>query len=186
MEYYIKKGGHVDLKRIYPMLEFDFQSYELMPRVVLHKALWDKAAELLLLKDEDGLEHGYAVVLTSCPFGYVLCAWLGVYPTDRQSGLAGELMRLLIEYYADKQGIIIEVTERPDSEWLRKFYEKYAFEDTGIPYALSGRPYTLMLRPLRSDKKLTLPLAKVVMEDLYGSAIGAYLTGRFIEVGEKL
>ena len=60
--YEIKRGGHADMKRIYPMMEHDFHEWERPSLADCHLGLI-RGAELLLLKDESGLEAGYAYML---------------------------------------------------------------------------------------------------------------------------
>ena len=55
--YEIKRGGHADMKRIYPMMEFDFKDWE-RPSLADCQIGMIRGAELLLLKDEAGLEAG--------------------------------------------------------------------------------------------------------------------------------
>ena len=78
--YEIKRGGHADMKRIYPMMEYDFKDWERPSLVECQMALL-KGAELLLLKDENGFECGYALMLRDRAHRYALLGWLGVFLT---------------------------------------------------------------------------------------------------------
>ena len=51
MDYKVIRGGHRDLRRVYPMLEFDFKAWELPPELAFQRAMVKGGAELLLLKD---------------------------------------------------------------------------------------------------------------------------------------
>ena len=68
--------------------------------------------ELLIAYDEDsGMDAGYALVATKNLYGYVLLKYLAVMPWCRGQGLGIQIMRLINKRYADKQGIIAELTE---------------------------------------------------------------------------
>ena len=83
--YHIERGGHADMKRIYPMMEFDFHDWERPTHLECQRALL-RGAELLLLKDAQNAECGYAFMLKNNLTGYVLLGWLGVYPHVRGGG----------------------------------------------------------------------------------------------------
>ena len=70
-DYRIERGGHEDLHRVYPMMCYDFESWERPTEAEFHAAML-KGAELLLLKDGEGRECGYALMLKSRGAGYVL------------------------------------------------------------------------------------------------------------------
>ena len=111
MNYNIIRGGHEDLNRIYPMMTFDFESWELPKESEFHAAML-KGAELLLLKDGTGLECGYAMMLKSRGDNYVLLGWLGVYPNVRGNGIGGKFLSCLREYYSALGGILLVVLPR--------------------------------------------------------------------------
>lgn len=129
MDYEIKKGGHKDLRRIYPMLEFDFPAQALVGQPGLHRALMRGAAELLLLKDENGLERGYAVVFRQSLYGYVQLAYAGVYPTFRGQGAGSRFMALLRERYKGSRGILLMAPYREAAarERLGEFLARQGF-----------------------------------------------------------
>ena len=59
--YHLERGGHADMKRIYPMMEFDFHDWERPKHLECQRALL-RGAELLLLKNAQNAECGYAPV----------------------------------------------------------------------------------------------------------------------------
>ena len=61
----IKKGGHRDLERYFTLIEMDFDSEELLPKIAIHKGMMNGSLELLIAYDEDsGMDAGYALVAT--------------------------------------------------------------------------------------------------------------------------
>ena len=59
----IKKGGHRDLERYFTLIEMDFDSEELLPKIAIHKGMMNGSLELLIAYDEDsGMDAGYALV----------------------------------------------------------------------------------------------------------------------------
>ncbi|MFR3289138.1 MAG: hypothetical protein ACLTSG_01980 [Lachnospiraceae bacterium] len=139
--YEIKRGGHADMKRIYPMLEHDFHEWERPSLADCHLGLI-RGAELLLLKDESGLEAGYAYMLRDAARRYALLGWLAVYPTIRGAGTGAQFLELIKARYARYECVFIEVTEYPELEKARRlagFYKRHGWCETGIPYAIGGR-----------------------------------------------
>ena len=130
--YEIKRGGHADMKRIYPMMEFDFKDWE-RPSLADCQIGMIRGAELLLLKDEAGLEAGYAYMLRDAARRYALLGWLSVYPTVRGNGVGGEFLELIKAWYERYECVFIEVTEYPELEKARKladFYRRHGWKDS--------------------------------------------------------
>lgn len=183
MEFNLVKGGHADLKRIFPAMGVDFARYELPPRLVLHAALLQKRAELLLLKDEERMEYGYAYCMVDGS-GCVLPSWLAVYPTLRGKGAGEALLAQMTERYADKECVIIEVAEgKPESGRLREFYKKAGYEITDVPYALGGHPYTLMCRQPHGGAKLNAYSAGLIIRRLYMAFGPLANVDRYVKIG---
>ncbi len=168
--YEIKRGGHADMKRIYPMMEFDFKDWE-RPSIFECQLALLKGAELLLLKDENGVEAGYALMLRDRARRYALLGWLSVYPTVRGGGIGAQFLEMIKERYARYECTFIEVTEYPELEKARKlvaFYKRHGWEETGVPYAIGGRE-TLLLHLGQPPQRADL---KGVIEAVYGSMYG--------------
>ena len=145
--YEIKRGGHADMKRVYPMFEFDFKDWE-RPSLVSCQLGLIKGAELLLLKDEAGLEAGYAYMLRDRAQRFALLGWLGVYPTVRGGGIGAQFVELIKERYARYECVFIEVTQYPELEKARRlagFYKRHGWQETPVGrYEIGGEP-TLLL-----------------------------------------
>ena len=166
--YHIERGGHADMKRIYPMMEFDFHDWERPSHLELQLAM-TRGAELLLLKDAHNVECGYAVMLRSKLTGYVLLGWLGVYPHVRGNGIGGQFLTLIREHYEDWQGILLEVTEYPELEKARKlhaFYQRNGYGDVACRYVLSGRDTALMYMPIKGAGDIS-SVARSVVRSVY-------------------
>ena len=76
--YHLERGGHADMKRIYPMMEFDFHDWERPKHLECQRALL-RGAELLLLKYAQNAECGYALMLKNNMTGYALLGWLHAF-----------------------------------------------------------------------------------------------------------
>lgn len=168
MKHVIKKGGHKDLYRIYPMMEFDFPPAELVGQPYLHCAFLKGAADLLLLKDENGLETGYAVVYKKSLYGYVLLAYLSIYPIFRENGAGTRFLELIRERYAGAQGIFLEVTQGDPAAATRRYalYASMGYADVSCDYAVGGTDTTLMCLRLKG-KADPAPAAPRIIRDLY-------------------
>ena len=113
----IRKGGHRDLERYYGLMEIDFDSEELLGKLAIHRAISRGEQELLIVyDDETNLEVAYALCGVKSLYGYVLLKYMAVFPWYRGKGLGIQTMRLLNKRYADRQGIIAELTEFDDPE----------------------------------------------------------------------
>lgn len=169
MEFKIKRGGHADFARIWPMVEFDFRGEGLIEQRYLQRGMLNLSAELLLLKDLDGVELGYAYVQKRSLYGYVLLAYLAVYPTFRGAGAGTRFLELIKEYYADRQGIFLEVFGDVDEGAPRRrhaLYEGLGWRDVHCDYKLLGTPSKLMLLPIKGPEDVTQKV-RLIIRELY-------------------
>ena len=108
----LRKAGHKELKKYYPLMEMDFDSEELLNRLQMHKELMSGNLEMLILEDDQShMDLAYMVVAPKSIYGYVLLKYFAVLPWYKESGVGIEAMRALHRKYADKQGIIAEITD---------------------------------------------------------------------------
>lgn len=181
--FHIDRGGHADMKRVYPMMEFDFHDWERPTRAECQLALL-RGAELLLLRDAHGVEYGYALMLKNSLTGYVLLGWLAVYPHARGGGIGGEFLSLIRERYAGWQGLLLEVTEYPELEKARKlhaFYSRNGYADVACRYSLSGRGTALMYLPLQGPADISA-VVKSVVRGVYECMYSEAALGRIVTI----
>ena len=181
--YHIERGGHADMKRVYPMMTFDFHKWELPGHLEFQRAML-RGCELLLLKDAQNIECGYAVMLRHRLGGYALLGWLGVYPHVRGNGVGGEFLSLIREYYAGWNGIILEVTEYPELEKavkLHNFYLRNGYSDINCRYKLAGRDCALMYLPIDGPKDIS-PIIGTVMRGVYACLVSEPALWRYISI----
>ena len=168
----IRKGGHKDLERYYPAMEMDFDSEELISKLLLHKAMMSGEAELMVFfDDESNLELGYALVLIKNLYNYVLLKYFAILPWYRDKGVGVAAMRLLNKRYADKQGILAEITEFDDPEVdhikkLYKFFARFGYIEVPCDYKIGGVKANLMAKPIKGSALLA-PVAHRVIIDFY-------------------
>ncbi len=168
----IRKGGHKDLERYYPAMEMDFDSEELISKLLLHKAMMSGEAELMVFfDDESNLELGYALVLVKNLYNYVLLKYFAILPWYRDKGVGVAAMRLLNKRYADKQGILAEITEFDDPEVdhikkLYKFFARFGYIEVPCDYKIGGVKANLMAKPIKGSALLA-PVAHRVIIDFY-------------------
>ena len=182
-DYRIERGGHEDLHRVYPMMSYDFESWERPTEGEFHAAML-KGAELLLLKNGEGCECGYAMMLKSRGAEYVLLGWLGVYPTVRGHGVGGVFLSLLSEHCAALGGILLEVTKYPELEKARKlhaFYSRNGYADVACRYRLSGRGTALMYLPLQGPADISA-VVKSVVRGVYECMYSEAALGRIVTI----
>lgn len=172
----IRKGGHVDLERVYSAMEIDFDAKELLGKWSIHRAMSAGEQELLLFVDEEsGLEFGYALVMCRGLYGYVLLKYFGIFPWYRGKGQGVEAMRLLNRRYADRQGILAELTafEDENGDYLRKlrrFFARFGYVLVPSDYRLGGAPVELMVKPMQGSKDIA-PIAHRMIRDFYSRCL---------------
>ena len=183
----IRKGGHRDLERYYSVFDLDFDKKELLPKLGLHRAISKGDAELLIVYDEESnLELAYALTLCRGLYGYVLLKYFGVLPWYREKGLGVQAMRLLNKRYAEKQGILAELTvfDPEDTETLRKlrkFFGRFGYEKLERSYRLGGAEADLMVKPIKGTAEIA-PVAHRILRDLYGRAIGPAALEKMVDI----
>ena len=123
----IRKGGHSDLSHIYSAFDMDFDKRELLPKLAIHKGLLHGDLELLLFEeDQTRMTLGYALVFPRGVYGYALLKYFGILPWYREKGVGVQAMRLLHKHYADKQGILAELTVFDYAAYKEKQYDLLA------------------------------------------------------------
>lgn len=183
----LRKGGHRDLERYYGLMEVDFDSEELIGRLALHRALSRGEAELLIAyDDETKLEGAYALAACRGLYGYVLLKYLAVFPWYRGRGLGVETMRLIHKRYAEKQGVIAELTEfdDPEPDHLKKlfrFFGRFGYEEIKSDYRISGTPAHVLVKSIRGEGEDITPVYHRVLADYYGRILTPSAMARMID-----
>ena len=174
----IKKAGHRELERYYSLLRMDFDEKELLPRLAIHRAMWKGDQEFLLFCDsETGMIQGYALVMCRSAYDYVLLKYFAITPWFRENGLGIEAMRLLNRRYADRQGILAELTVFQDQDdqylrKLRKFFARFGYVLVNCEYRLGGAPADLMCKPMKNKADVS-PVAHRLIRDFYSRCLSA-------------
>ncbi len=183
----LRKGGHVDLEHWYSAMEIDFDRKELLDKWSIHKALSAGDQELLVFtEDESGVDFGYALVMCRGLYGYVLLKYLAVFPWYRGKGLGLEAMRMLNRRYADKQGILAELTVFGDEDGstlrkLRKFFSRFGYQALESDYRIGGSEVELMVKPIRGSADLR-PVVHRMIRDFYSRCLRPSAYDRMIDV----
>ena len=184
----LRKGGHRDLERYYGLMEVDFDSEELIGKLALHRAISKGEAELLIAyDDETKLEGAYALVLCRGLYGYVLLKYMAVFPWYRGKGLGVETMRLIHKRYADRQGVIAELTEFDDPEpehlkKLQKFFKRFGYEEIASDYRISGTAAHVLVKPIRGEGEDITPVYHRVIADFYSRVLTPGAMARMIDL----
>ena len=172
----MRKGGHVELEKYYPLMEMDFDSEELMPRLSLHRAIMNGTAELLIVYEkESGLDVAYALAIVKNLYGYALLKYMGVLPWYRGRGMGVETMRFINRRYVDKQGLIAEITEFPDEDKdrvkkLKKFFARFGYVEIDSDCRIAGVKSNIMVKPLKCGEDIS-SLIHRILPDFYGRCL---------------
>ena len=172
----LRSGGHRDLERLYSAMEMDFDKRELLPKLAIHKAMMQGNQELLVFYDDQSeITVGYALVMVRGVYGYVLLKYFGILQWFREQGLGVQAMRLVNKRYAEKQGILAELTVFDDAEGdylrkLRKFFARFGYVDVESDYRLGGAKVDLMAKPLKGSADIA-PVAHRMIRDFYSRCL---------------
>lgn len=183
----LRKGGHKDLERYYPLMEADFDSEELIGKLQLHRGMMNGKIDFLIMIDEETrIELAYAIVFTRGIYGYMLLKYFAVLPWYRGKGVGIDAMRLINRYYSEKQGIIAEITDFPDDDVnrqrnLKKFFTRFGYEETESDYRISGTDAHLYVKPLKCSENIA-PIAHRIIRDIYSGVLTAAGMSRMIDI----
>ena len=184
----LRKGGHRDLERYYGLMEVDFDSEELIGKLAIHRAISKGDMELLIAcDDETKLEGAYALVACRGLYGYVLLKYMAVFPWYRGKGLGVETMRLIHKRYADRQGVIAELTEfdDPEPEHLKKlfrFFGRFGYEEIASDYRISSATAHVLVKPIRGEGEDITPVYHRVIADFYNRVLTPAAMARMIDL----
>ena len=183
----VRKGGHVELERYYSAMEIDFDEKELLGKWSIHRAMSAGDQELLIFSDGDtGMDMGYALVMCRGLYGYVLLKYFGILPWFRGKGLGVEAMRLINKRYADRQGLLAELTTFEDEKGeylrkLRKFFARFGYVKMESDYRIGGSPVELMVKPLQGPWDVA-PIAHRMIRDFYSRCLRFSSYERMIDI----
>lgn len=183
----LRTGGHRELERLYSAFELDFDRRELLPKISIHKAMMAGDQELLVFYDEEsGITAGYALVMLRGVYGYVLLKYFGILQWFREQGLGIQAMRLINKRYADRQGILAELTVFDDADGdylrkLRKFFTRFGYQDVRSDYRLGGAPVDLMVKPIRGTAEIA-PVAHRMIADFYSRCLRPVSFAKMVDI----
>ena len=183
----IRKGGHRDLEKYYGLMEIDFDSDELLGKLAIHRAISKGEQELLVVyEEESGLEVAYALMCHRGLYGYVLMKYMAVVPWLRGRGLGIETMRLINRRYADRQGIVAELTEFADPEpdhlkKLMKFFSRFGYNEIESDYRISGTTAHVFVKPIKGEWDIR-PVYHRILADFYSRCLTPAAMSRMLDL----
>ena len=180
--------GHRELEHVYSLFELDFDKKELLPRLGIHRAMLRGDMELLAVTEEESrIDAAYLLVGCRGLYGYVWLKYLDVIPFYRDRGLGVEAMRLLHRRYADRQGIVTEITDFSEGEQgevlrrQRKFFARFGYEELASDLTLGGVKDHVLVKPIRGSAEIS-PILHRVMLDFYSRVLSPFALERMIEI----
>lgn len=183
----IRKCGHKELERYYQLFEMDFDSQEILPKIAVHKALMNGSFELIAVYDEETkMDLAFALVGCKSLYGYVLLKYLSVMPWCRDQGIGIEAMRLINKRYADRQGILAELTEYPEDEpqrrrKLQRFLARFGYVEAESDYRIGGGNALVMVKPIRGSAELA-PVLHRVISDFYSRFLSPFAMKKLVDI----
>ena len=180
--------GHRELEHIYTLFELDFDKKELLPRLGIHKAMLKGDMELLAVTEEESrIDLAYALVGCRGLYGYVWLKYIDVVPYYRDKGLGVEAMRLLHKRYADRQGVVTEITDfsgEATDETLRaqrKFFARFGYVEVDSDLCLGGVEDHVLVKPIRGSAEIS-PIIHRVMLDFYSRVLRPAALERMVQI----
>jgi len=173
----VREATAAELGRYYNAVKIDFDSRELLPLSSVRRAVRRGDQEFLLFYDEEtGMTEGYALCGIRNVYGYVLLKYFGIFSWYQGRGRGVEAMRLLHKRYADRQGILAELTVFDDSEdgeylrKLRRFFQRFGYMEVPCAYRLGGAEVLLTAKPIRGSAEIK-PVARRILTDFYSRCL---------------
>jgi len=182
----LRKGGHRDLEKYYSLFNVDFDTEELIDKLTLHRAMLKGNAELLIVTDEEAkMDVAYAVTFPKSLYGYVLLKYFAVFPWVRGKGIGIESMRLLNKQYADRQGIVAEITDFPDDDpnhqkKLFRFFARFGYVLVDSDYRIGGTEAHVMVKPIKGGTELS-PVVHRMVRDYYSRVLSITAMEKMID-----
>lgn len=183
----IRSGGHVELEKYFTLIEMDFDSEEIIPKMSLHKGIMNGTVEFLIVYEEESkLDIAYALVIGKNLYGYALLKYMGVLPWYRGRGMGIEAMRLINRRYSDRQGIIAEITEFEDEDpdrvkKLRKFFARFGYVEIDSDYHIGGVKANVMVKPIKGSADID-PIAHRIIPDFYSRCMSGRAIRKMIDI----
>lgn len=166
-----------EISRYYNALKLDFDERELLPCAAIRKAVRRGEQEFLLFYDEEtGVTEGYALCCTRSVYGYVLLKYFGIFSWYQGHGVGVEAMRLLHRRYAERQGILAELTVFDDSgddsymKKLKRFFARFGYQEEPFRYRIGGAEVFLTAKPIRGTAEIA-PVARRILNDFYSRCL---------------
>ena len=140
----------------------------------------------IIYDDQSGMELAYALTVCRGVYGYVLLKYFGVLPWYRDQGIGVNAMRLVNKHYADRQGILAEITVFDDDEdqtlrKLRKFFARFGYVQIESDYRIGGSEVELMVKPICGSENIA-PIAHRIINDFYGRVLNDSAYCRMIDI----
>lgn len=183
----IRKGTHSELEKYYTLMEMDFDSEELFSKLTIHKGMMTGTLEFLVVYDEaSGIDAGYVITAVKSMYGYVLLKYMGIMPWCRDQGIGVQTMRLINKRYADRQGIIAELTEFDDPDpdrmkKLRKFFNRFGYAEIESDFTVSGVKDNIYLKQLKGKTDIKPVLHRIII-DFYSRILSPAAMNKMIKI----
>ncbi len=183
----IREANHGDLTRMYGLMEMDFDSKELIYFLALQKGMLNGSVEFLAFHDDEtNMDVGYALCFVRGMYNYVLLKYFGIFPWLRGRGLGVEAMRLLNKRYADRQGIIAEITEFDDPapdhvKKLFRFFARFGYVELDRDYFISGTRAHIFVKPIKGTWDIA-PIVHRILDDLYSRCLSRFTMARMFDI----
>lgn len=174
----IKKAGRKWWREINRNYKKDFPKEERIPFPLLLFINKRGMGEFLVFTEEDDSLAGYVIVNQGREGKWVLINYLAVVGEKRSKGYGGQMIALLIDYFREKEGILLEI-EKPgegkdekENEIRRRrkdFYLKNGIKPSTAEIDLRGVLMELMYYGKEVDGRMLLNIHKSIYEDIIGA-----------------
>lgn len=167
----------------------DFDGHGLKPLASI-RYLWEQGCyEGICLYEGDAL-RAYALFVTDYETGYLLLDYLAVCSQERDKGYGGRFLSMMREYYAGKNGILLEtesVNSSPDEEQYeirsrrRCFYLRNGCRLTRVKSLLFDGEYDILYIPVRAQE----PQDMEELERIYHRMFPDHVYAKYVRVWKR-
>ena len=167
----LRKGSGRDLNFNYGLFLDCHPKAEVLPEIVLQKAIYNQKADLLMLVDNEvKVSVAEAFVLPRSVYGYGMMLYFGTMPWYKDRGFEEELVRSVVHQYGYLNGLFIQVPTEITNEQIQlreQTAKRFGFDPMNVEgYSFRGMAMKLMMRNLARKEDVS-PYMDLIIPDIF-------------------
>jgi hypothetical protein len=180
-----RKGSGKDLNFNYGLFLDCHPKEEVLPEIVLQKAIFNKKAEFLMLVDDEvKVCVAEALVLPGSVYGYGMLLYFGTMPWYKDRGFEEELVRSVIHQYGYLNGLFIQIPTQFTNEQIQlreQTAKRFGFDPMNVQgYSFRNIEMKLMMRNLARKEDVS-PYMHLIIPDIFEAFMTSATVARIIQ-----